>query len=166
MNPIDAYLGELEHESVATRRLIEAVPEDKWNWKANDKAMSLAELCGHLAGITEGMPNVIGGVSFDISQRPGPAPAPANRDAAVEQFDAAVRGAQEWLAGLGDAAMEKWTLTNGDTEVMSMPRVAAIRTFLFNHLYHHRGQLSAYLRAAGAHVPSVYGPTADENPFD
>ena len=79
--------------------------------------------------------------------------------------DAAVKGAMEWMSGLGESAGATWKLMSGDKEMMAMPRATAIRFFLLNHLYHHRGQLSTYLRATGEVVPSVYGPTADVDPF-
>lgn len=164
-NPMDAYLAEFEQEAATTRRLIEAVPEEKWGFRANEKGMSIGEVCGHLATVAGGMPEVLGGEQFDIAQRTGPGPAPESRARALEEFDAGTRAAQAWMAGLGPKAAETWRLVNGEQTVATMPRAAAIRFFLLNHLYHHRGQLSAYLRASGAPVPSVYGPTADENPF-
>ena len=165
MNLIDLYLAELEHEAVPTRRLLESVPESKWDWRPHEKAMSMSELCAHIASIPEIVTGVVGGASFDVSQIKGPGPTPAGRAELLERHESAVRTAQEWLSGLGEAANESWRLTRGDEELMAMPRTVAIRSFLFNHIYHHRGQLSAYLRAAGERVPSVYGPTADENPF-
>ena len=72
MNAIDAYLMELEQEAATTRRLIENVPESRYSWKPNDKGMSIGGVIGHLAGLLMGMPMVLGGESFDISQRPGP----------------------------------------------------------------------------------------------
>ena len=165
MNPMDAFAQEFEHESAATRTLIEAVPEDKYGWRAHEKAMTLGELVGHLAGICEGMPQVMDGDSFDIAQRPGPDAGPTNRADALARFDAATKGALAWMTGLGDRALDTWKLYSGEQELMAMPRMAAIRGFLMNHSYHHRGQLSGYLRAAGAAVPSVYGPTADVDPF-
>ena len=83
----------------------------------------------------------------------------------LERFDAGVANLKTWLGGLNGEAMETWRLMNGDEEMMAMPRIVAIRAFLLNHTYHHRGQLSTYLRASGQIVPSVYGPTADDNPF-
>ena len=164
MNVIEMYMAELEGEAASTRRILESVPEAKYDWRPNEKAMSMAELCGHIASVPGGMAQVLGGQSFDISQITGPDAVPANRAELLATHDAAVRGAQEWLSGLGDAANETWKFTRGDEVLMELPRVAAIRSFMFNHLYHHRGQLSTYLRVAGERVPSIYGPTADENP--
>lgn len=166
MNMIDAYIHEFEQESETTRRVLESVPEDRYGWRANEKGMSIGELCHHIAELVNNMPDVIGGESFDIGMREEPAGSPSTRAELLAAFDAAKARAAGWMAGLGEGAGETWKVFRGDTELMSMPRAAAIRFFLLNHLYHHRGQLSAYLRACGAAVPSVYGPTADVNPFE
>ena len=165
MNPTDALVAELEMESVATRRILESVPENKYDWRPNEKGMSMAELCGHIASIPAGMSGVLGGESFDVTEITGPDAAPANQAELLKQFDEAIQTGKSWLAGLGSAAMETWKFTNDGAVLMEMPRIVAVRSFMLNHTYHHRGQLSAYLRAAGEAVPSVYGPTADVNPF-
>ena len=166
MNMIDAYISEFEQESETTHRVLEAVPEDRYDWRANEKGMSIGELCHHIAELVNNMPDVLGGESFDIAMRDEPEGSPPSRDELLADFDAAKARASAWMGGLGDRAGETWKVFRGETELMSMPRSAAIRFFLLNHLYHHRGQLSAYLRACGASVPSVYGPTADVNPFE
>ena len=166
MRAVDPFLAELENESASTRRLLEHIPEDKFAFRPHEKAMSLGELAGHVAQVPLFVVGVLGGESFDISEITGPGPAPANREELLAMHTDGVKAAQEFLGGLSDEqVMATWRLKNGNTELMAMPRIAAIRAFLFNHLYHHRGQVSTYLRIAGAHVPSVYGPTADENPF-
>ena len=166
MNPMDAFVAELDQESVATRRMLEHAPEGKFDWKPHEKGMAMGELCGHIAALIQNMPEVLGGDSFDFSDRPAPEPPPTTRAEALDRFDTAVAGCREWLSGLGDRAHTTWRMTLGEKEMMAMPRIAAIRSFLFNHHYHHRGQLSTYLRATGEVVPSVYGRTADVNPFE
>jgi uncharacterized damage-inducible protein DinB len=165
MNTTDTYLMEFQHESATTRSVLEAVPEAQYGWRPNEKGMSMAELCGHIATIPSVMPQVMSADSFDISVRPDPDPAPTTTAETLALHDASVAATTEWLSGLGDTANGTWHVMKGDQELMAMPRTAAIRSFLLNHLYHHRGQLSAYLRAAGEVVPSVYGPTADVDPF-
>ena len=97
----------------------------------------------------------------------GPETAPSSRADLLIRLDENARAAHEFLNGLDDdRAHETWRLMKGDQELMALPRLAAVRSFLFNHLYHHRGQVSSYLRIAGEKVPVVYGPTADENPFE
>ena len=166
MNPTDALIAELDQESAATRRLLEAVPESKYDWRPNEKGMSMAELCGHIASIPGRMPDVLGRDGFDVTDIPGPDAAPTNQVDLLQVFDDSLAAGKSWLAGLGPAAMATWRFTSGGEVLMEMPRVVAVRSFMLNHGYHHRGQLSAYLRAAGEAVPSVYGPTADVNPFE
>jgi len=163
--PAAALLAELEQEAVATRRILEATPADQYAWKPNEKGRSMGELCAHIATIPAGISEILASDGFDFSQRPPEVPAPASREDLLAMFDHSLEQARGWLEGLGDGALATWTMTMGGEEIMSMPKVAAIRMMMLNHQYHHRGQLSAYLRAAGARVPSVYGPTADENPF-
>ncbi len=165
MNLIEAMLAEFDQEAATTRRLLEAVPESKYDWRPHEKGMSMEELCGHMAGMLNNMPTLLDGDSFDISQRPAPSAPPADRASLLALFDAGVSRSKEWLGSLGDKLDDTWRLYRGEEEMMAMPRAMAIRGFLFNHLYHHRGQLSAYLRFAGEPVPPVYGPTADFDPF-
>lgn len=164
-NITGAYLAEFQQESVATRRVLEAVPESKYDWRPNEKGMTMAQLCQHIATIPSIMPQLIGGDGFDIAARPDPEPAPKNTAETLALHDAGVAATTEWLSNLGAAANDSWRVMKGDQELISMPRSAAIRSFLLNHLYHHRGQLTTYLRAAGEIVPSVYGPSADDDPF-
>lgn len=165
MNPMEALIQELDHEAATTRHVLECVPEAAYAWRPHEKGMSMGELCGHIASLPGSMPQVLGAEGFDVSQRPGPEAAPATTSETIARFDESVSAAREWLTGLGERAGETWRVYQGEDEIMAMPRAAAIRFFMFNHLYHHRGQLSAYLRAAGEVVPSVYGPTADVDPF-
>ena len=165
MSIAHSLLEELEHESVATRRLLEALPEDRYDWQPHAKGMSLGQLAGHIAGIPGVMVGMLGGAGFDASQMTGGAPAPTTRTELLAKHDASMESAKAWLSSMAEDANSTWRFTKGDVVMMEMPRHAAIRTLLHNHLYHHRGQLSAHLRAVGAHVPSVYGPTADDNPF-
>jgi uncharacterized damage-inducible protein DinB len=165
MNLLDAMLAEFDQEAPATRRLLEAVPEAKYGWRAHEKAMSLGELCAHIGGVLNGMPRMLDGDSFDVSQRPPAQPAPTDQAGILARFDEGVSRSRSWLRGLGDRTDDSWRFHNGEMEIMTAPRIVAIRTLLFNHIYHHRGQLSGYLRAAGEAVPSIYGPTADVNPF-
>ncbi len=81
-------------------------------------------------------------------------------------LESSVATAKEYLSGLDDeAALSTWTLARGDQEVMAAPRIGIVRSIMLNHWYHHRGQLSVYLRLLDIAVPAIYGPSADENPF-
>jgi uncharacterized damage-inducible protein DinB len=160
----DALLPEFDHEMATTRRLLERVPEAKFDWKPHDKSMSLGELAGHVANIPRWLAVVLESDSFDLATggddaRPK-APAP---DMLVSGFDERVAAGRAILAARTDAEMmARWALKQGTHEMFAMPRVSAVRYFVMNHLIHHRGQLSVYLRLNNVPVPPIYGPSADE----
>jgi uncharacterized damage-inducible protein DinB len=165
MTMIDGLLMELEQESLATRRVLERVPQAHLSWKPHQKSMSLGQLALHVATVPG---NVAELASMDMIPEP---PAFVQREAAtaaelVPALTASVAKARRLLGGFNDAAMgATWRLMSGGHELMAMPRVAVVRAIMLNHWYHHRGQLLVYLRLLDVPVPSVYGPTADENPF-
>lgn len=161
----DALIAELEQETVTTRRVLERVPADKLSWKPHVKSMSLGQLALHVA---EG-PGLVAAMA---TQNPASPPesfeqAPASSvDQVLSALDDGVAKAKEIVGGFDDAAMmESWSIAAGDKTLMSMPRVGWLRAVMLNHWYHHRGQLSVYLRLLDVPVPSIYGPSADENPF-
>jgi uncharacterized damage-inducible protein DinB len=161
---IDALLQELEMEAQTTRRVLERVPADKLAWKPHDRSMSLGQLALHIATCP--------GSIAEISQQPSvEAPSfeqPPAKSAAelVPALDQSVARAKEILRSMDDADLGRiWRVTAGGKEVMAVPVGAMLRSIMLNHWYHHRGQLSVYLRQVGAKVPSIYGPSADENPF-
>jgi uncharacterized damage-inducible protein DinB len=161
----DALLPEFDHEMGTTRRLLERTPADKFAWKPHDKSMSLGQLVGHVANIPHWMDGILQHTVFDIeAQGIGPRPrVPESLASLLEEFDRNVKAARAGLAGTGDAEMlAPWTLKQGTHEIFTLPRVASIRSFIMNHMIHHRGQLSVYLRLNGVPLPSIYGPTADE----
>ena len=165
MTMIDGLLMELEQESLATRRVFERVPQAHLSWKPHPKSMSLGQLALHVATVPG---NVAEMASIDTIPEP---PAFVQQEAAtaaelVPALTASVAKARRHLGGFDDAAMgATWRLLSGGRELMAMPRVAVVRAIMLNHWYHHRGQLLVYLRLLDVPVPSVYGPTADENPF-
>jgi uncharacterized damage-inducible protein DinB len=161
---IEAIRNEFRDEMTATRRVLERVPQDKLAWKPHQKSRSLGELAMHVANIP-GMAERI--VKTEEFSPPAGQPSPVN---SVEEIRAAfeknVRSGEESLGSLTeDTAWQNWRFVFRGKEVFKRPRVAALRTNMLNHLYHHRGQLSVYLRLLDVPVPVVYGPTADENPF-
>ena len=167
MRAVDPLLAELEQESASTRRLLEAIPEEQYGFKPHEKAMTMGELAGHIAGVPPQISEILSRESFDISEMTGPPTAPEKKAQMLELFEQGVAAARGFLNDLDDQrATANWSLTKGDTKLMTIPRLVAIRSFLFNHIYHHRGQLTTYLRIIGAKVPSIYGPSADENPFE
>jgi len=164
MSAIELLLQELEQEAQTTRRVLERVPGDRLAWKPHDKSMSLGQLALHIASVP--------GAIAEISQiSPFPVPAfeqPSAQSAAelIPALDASLAKARAILRTLDDADLAKiWRVVDGDREVMAIPVGAVFRSIMLNHWYHHRGQLSVYLRQVGVPVPSIYGPSADENPF-
>jgi uncharacterized damage-inducible protein DinB len=162
---IDAMLAELEQESHTTRRVLDRVPQTHLSWKPHPKSMSLGQLALHVATVPG---NVAELASMDSIPEP-PAFVQAEARTAAElgpALSASVAKARHHLGDFDDAAMgATWRLMSGGREVMAMPRSAFTRAIMLNHWYHHRGQLLVYLRLLDIPVPSVYGPTADENPF-
>ena len=165
MAMIDVLLAELEQESQTTARVLERVPQAHLSWKPHPKSMSLGQLALHIA-TTPG--NVAELASIDTVPEPPQfgQPEAATTAELVPALEASLAKARQHLGGFDDARMSAmWRLMINGQEVMAMPRVAFVRAVMLNHSYHHRGQLLVYLRLLNLSVPSVYGPTADENPF-
>jgi len=164
MTIIEGLLQELSQEAQTTRRVLERVPGDQLNWKPHAKSMSLGQLALHVA-------TVPGNVAQITQQSPFPLPPftqPSATSAAelVPALDESIATATRILRSMDDAALGKmWQAIDGQREVMALPVGAVMRSIMLNHWYHHRGQLSVYLRQLGVPVPSIYGPSADENPF-
>ncbi len=162
---IDPLLQELEQEAQTTRRVLERVPADQLGWRPHEKARTLGELALHIAMVPGGV------AQFAVSPSPAQAPdfvdsSPASAAELVPMLDQSIATAKQVLGGMDDAVfLEPWTLVQGERELFTLPRGAFLRSIMLNHWYHHRGQLSTYLRILGVAVPSIYGPTADENPF-
>lgn len=161
----DALLPEYDHEMGTTRRLLERTPEAEFAWKPHEKSMSLGQLAGHIANIPHWCHAILEHSSFDMSaagQDTQPK-SPESVAALLAEFDKKVAEARAGLAAAADAEMlAPWTFKQRGQEIFTMPRVAALRSFIMNHLIHHRGQFSVYLRLKNVPLPSIYGPTADE----
>jgi uncharacterized damage-inducible protein DinB len=161
---IAAILQEFDNEAGTTRRVLERVPTDKLAWKPHPKSMSLGELALHVAQ----SPGVIAcWCAEDETNFTGQkAPAAASTAEILAAHDQGVKTVKEKLTAVGDEGMKgTWTAKAGGATLMSMPKSALTRALVMNHWIHHRGQLSVYLRLLDVAVPSIYGPSADENPF-
>jgi uncharacterized damage-inducible protein DinB len=159
-----SLIQEFEQEAATTRRVLERVPADKLSWKPHEKSMSMGQLALHVAGTPGNVTDLVSMDSVEIPQFTQPEA--TSSDEILSAHDAAVAKAKEYLAALSDeSAMSTWKATAGGKTMMEVPRIGIIRTILLNHWYHHRGQLSVYLRLTDTLVPSIYGPSADENPF-
>jgi uncharacterized damage-inducible protein DinB len=165
MKMIDGMLAELEQEAQTTQRVLERIPQAHLSWRPHPKSMSLGQLALHVATVPG---NVAELAAMDTIPEP---PAFIQAEAAtaaelVPTLKASVTKARHTLGGFDDAKMgATWRLQSGGKDIMAMPRAAVVRAIMLNHWYHHRGQLLVYLRLLNQSVPSVYGPTADENPF-
>jgi uncharacterized damage-inducible protein DinB len=164
---IAAILRELEQENATTRRVLERVPEDKLSWKPHPKSMSLGELALHVAM----SPGYIASnwALQDVVQVGGDGgglPAPGSTKEILNAHDESAAKTKEALSQLGDEGLHKsWKAEANGMTVFAMPKAALVRSIVLNHTYHHRGQLSVYLRLLDVPVPSIYGPSADENPL-
>jgi len=157
-----SILPEFDHEMENTRKSLERVPENKFSFKPHAKSMTLGALATHLATINHWAEAILGLDSFDVSIAP-PNPEFKSRAEVLAAFDKNTAIARKAIADATDAHLLKpWTLTAGSKTVLTMPRVAVVRSFLLNHSIHHRAQLGVYLRLNDVPVPSIYGPSADE----
>jgi len=155
----EAFLSELDVEMPVTRRLLERVPGEKGAWKPHVKSFSL----GHLAQLVARMPgwltHTMRAPSLDLGAAPKYTLEPT--DTLLADFDRNVSEAREILARASDQDFfVSWSLTAGERVFFTLPRIVVMRQNI-NHLVHHRGQLSVYLRLLDVPLPSIYGPTAD-----
>jgi uncharacterized damage-inducible protein DinB len=163
---MEALLNELRQEAEATRRLLGRVPEERLAWKPHPKSMTLGQLALHVATIPGDLCRLAQLEEFDASNANFEPPAPASKSAIEAAMKKSLDDAAEYLGALGaDKAGATWRLTLRGNEVFAMPRAALLRSLMLNHWYHHRGQLTVYLRLLDVPLPVVYGRTADENPF-
>jgi uncharacterized damage-inducible protein DinB len=162
MNPIDPILMELSHEMATTRRLLERIPDAHLTWQPHVKSMSLARLGTHIAEIPGWIASILDKDGFEVGGDYTPKAAGSAREI-LAIFEAGVAGAE---AAIRRQNMERlsatWRLTKGGQVIVEMPRMGVIRSLFLNHLIHHRGQLSVYLRLKDVPLPSIYGPSADQ----
>jgi len=157
-------IAELEQEAKTTRRGLERVPGDQLSWRPHPKSMSLGQLALHVAAIPGAISRLLANDTFE-------APRFVQTEAAsvselIPALEESVRLAREFLGSLDETrAAGIWKLVKDGRELMAVPRIGAVRMIMLNHWYHHRGQLSVYLRLLNVSLPSIYGPSADENPF-
>lgn len=159
---VDALLPEFDHEMTVTRKLLERVPDGKFDWKPHPKSMTLGELAQHVATLPLWGTVTLTQTELDLAAQP-PLPPLATRAELLDAFDQRVREARAALADKGDGElMAPWALKRESHTIFEMPRAGVWRGFVLSHLIHHRGQLSVYLRMQDVPLPSIYGPSADE----
>lgn len=164
MTRTDDFLAELEQEAAATRRVLERLPEDRLSWKPHAKSMSAGQLGLHTAGLPGAFAEILDERVLEVPDVPLPEPDSVEEMLSTleESVELAARKLGEW----GDEGLaEEHRMTRDGETVLELPRGAMLRTGLLNHWYHHRGQLTVYLRLLDVSVPAVYGPTADEDAF-
>jgi uncharacterized damage-inducible protein DinB len=165
MSIAESLLPDFDHEMATTRQLLECTPGTQAVWKPHPKSMSLGQLAVHLAVLPMWAVTPLSETELDVNPPGGLAYTPPlcqSTKALLRIFDENVQNTRAAIASTSDAAfMVPWTLKNGGALVFSLPRVAVLRSFVTNHIKHHRGQSSVYLRLDDVPLPSVYGPTAD-----
>ena len=162
---VDAMIMELEHEAATTRRVLERVPADKLGWRPHAKSRTLGQLAMHVATTPGALAELAHLDTFAFENAP-PDVDPNDVKEIVDAHDASAAKAKQHLGRMDDAkATGTWKGTMGGKTIFEVPRIGLLRSIMLNHWYHHRGQLSVYLRELNVPVPSIYGPSADENPF-
>jgi uncharacterized damage-inducible protein DinB len=165
MSIADVIIAELEQEAHATKRVFERIPDDKLSWRPHQKSRSIGQLALHIAQVPLGVSSM---AVPDASEPPSmdSDPEPKSKKELLKTFEDCLSRAKEILSGMSDEKMmSPWSAKVNGKTVFTTPRMAFLRSILLNHNYHHRGQLTVYLRLLDIPVPSVYGPSADENPF-
>jgi len=162
----DTILPEFDQEMANTRKTLERIPDDKLGWKPHPKSFSFGDLAMHVATMPGWAVETMKSDTFDYAP-PGGAPfqqpKPESRKQILATFDKGVADARAAFAAAGDDRyLANWTLLGGGKTILTMPRIAVVRSFVMNHTIHHRAQLGVYLRLNDIPVPSIYGPTADE----
>ena len=158
----DALIAELKQEAASTRKILQAVPEDKYSWKPHEKSMTIGRLAAHVAEIPVWINRTMEASSFDFATLPGQRNTYENRAALLNVFEERLAAALAALENASDEVLgEKYTVRRGEHIMFEMPKKVLIRSFACNHLIHHRGQLSVFLRLLDVPVPGMYGPSAD-----
>jgi uncharacterized damage-inducible protein DinB len=164
MTIADLLLPEFDQEMATTRRVLERVPEDKCSWKPHGKSFSMGDLASHVVNTVKWTNDTMNRTEFDLATVTPEQlnQAATNHAELLAWFDANVPSARSALARSDADYAVPWTLKNGATVFFTMPRYNCIRSFVLNHIVHHRAQLSVYLRLNDIPVPGAYGPSADE----
>jgi uncharacterized damage-inducible protein DinB len=156
-------IAELKMESASTRKILERVPVEKNDWKPHEKSMNLGRLAVHVAELPGWVTMILTADELDLSKMGYKPVMPASSEDLVTRLDEHVDKALAALENAKDEDFDKmWTLRNGAHEIFTLPKKVVIRSMAFSHQYHHRGQLSVYLRLLDVPIPGMYGPSADE----
>ncbi len=155
--------AELQYEAVSTRKMLERIPSDKLSWKPHEKSMSVERIAGHIVEMVGWTAVTLTEDGLDFSTMPYEPKSYTDSADLVTDLDKNVAAAVETLNNCSNETMsENWTMRNGEEIYFTMPKAAVMRSFVMNHIIHHRGQLSVYLRILDIPLPPIYGPSADE----
>lgn len=156
-------IAELQNETLGTKRMIAAVPTDKFSWKPHEKSLSLIDLSYHIVGLVSWVELIIKTRELDLATYQNPS-APQDTEGLLRLLEENLEKGIQAIESETDESLlnNNWKLRIGDHEIFDIPKAVAIRSVCFNHLYHHRGQLSLYLRLLDLKVPGMYGPSHDE----
>jgi len=162
----ELILPEFDQEMKSTRKVLERVPEDKYEWTPHPKSTSMGALATHLANLALWGTRSIETDRHDVMPTGGPPekpPVAPSRAKLLELFDGNVEASRRSIAGASDGKLaEPWSLLWGGKPLFTLPRHVVLRSALLNHMIHHRAQLTVYLRLCEVPVPAIYGPSADE----
>ena len=166
MSLSQSLLPEFDHEMANTRKVLERIPEDKLDWKVHEKSNTIGWVGMHLAAIPGWCEVTLKQDSLDVAPpggEPYRTPAATSRQAILDRFDQNVAAGRAVIAATDDSRFfQPWSLLKGGVTVLTMPRIAVLRSFVLNHNIHHRAHLCVYLRLNNVPVPALYGPSADE----
>jgi uncharacterized damage-inducible protein DinB len=163
-----SLLPEFDYEMANTRKTLERVPDEKFSWKPHDKSSPMGNLATHLANLPSWGTLAVSSDSFDLAPGGQPVKTPQlnSTEAVLAKFDENVAATRAAIASANDEDLFKpWTLLSNEKTIMTLPKIAVLRSFVMNHMIHHRAQLGVYLRLNDIAVPSIYGPSADEGAF-
>ncbi len=162
----ELLLPEFDQEMASTRKVLDRCPDDKFGWKPHEKSFAMGSLGTHIASMTGWLADTMTKDTYDIApvgQEPYKEAPAKTRAELLSRFDEGVAAARKTMEGVSDEHwMKTWSLLSGGQALFTMPRYTAVRSFILNHIIHHRAQLSVYLRLNDIPVPAIYGPSADE----
>ena len=163
MTYLESLVGEFDSEMRGTRRMLECIPGERYDWRPHAKSFTIGHLAAHIVDSVDWVEHILARDEFEFDPRTYKTSEGAPLDALLAKFDDRVAAGKKILAGLDEAAIAShWRLKVLGTVRVDRPKAAAIRDFTLSHVIHHRGQLSVYLRLLDVPVPGVYGPSADE----
>lgn len=158
-----SLIAELQHEAASTRKLLLSVPTELFSWQPHDKSMTMERLAKHVADLQGWALLILAADETDMAARVNPITAATTTEEFVAIMDENVEQSIVALENATDEELnKKWLMRRGEMIIRELPKFAGIRFMMMNHLIHHRGQLSVYLRLNDIHVPGLYGPSADD----